>query len=108
MARVMLREIAHSRAGDKSNISNISLIPYETKYYEVLKKIVTADMVRDYFKGLCFGKVTRYTLDDMCGLNFVMEEALDGGNTRSLRVDGYGKSLSAYFLSMYVDLPDNI
>lgn len=33
MARVMLREIAHSRAGDKSNISNLSLIPYQTKHY---------------------------------------------------------------------------
>jgi hypothetical protein len=104
----MLREIAHSRAGDKSNISNLSLIPYERKYYDLLKKVVTADIVKDYFKGICFGKVTRFDLDAMGAMNFVLEEALDGGNTRSLRVDGYGKSLSAYLLSMYVDIPDNI
>lgn len=108
MARIMLREIAHSRAGDKSNISNISLIPYERKYYDVLKKVVTADVVKDYFKDICFGKVTRYDLDGIGAMNFVLEEALDGGNTRSLRVDGYGKSLSAYLLSMYVNIPDDI
>lgn len=108
MAKVMLREIAHSRAGDKSNISNLSLIPYERKYYEPLKKVVTAERVKDYFKGICFGKVTRFDLDGIASFNFVLEEALDGGNTRALRVDGYGKSLSSYLLSMVVDIPDNI
>jgi len=102
----MLREIAHSRAGDKGNISNVSVIPYERKYYEIIKEQVTAEVVKDYFKGICLGEVTRYEWDAMGGLNFVMEEALDGGNTRSLRVDGYGKSLSAYMLSMYIDIPE--
>ena len=108
MSKVMLREIAHSRAGDKGNTSNLSLIPYEKRYYKILKELVTADMVKDYFKGLCFGKVTRYELDNMCALNFVLQEALDGGTTRSLRVDGYGKSLSAYLLSMTIDIPDDM
>ena len=107
MAKIMLREIAHSRAGDKSNTSNISVIPYERKYYELVKQQVTAEVVKDYFKGLCFGEVTRYELEEMGALNFVLEETLDGGNTRSLRVDGYGKSLSMYMLSMYIDVPDN-
>lgn len=104
MAKVMLREIAHSRAGDKSNTSNISVIPYERKYYEAIKAQVTADVVKEYFAGICYGKVTRYELEEMGALNFVLEDALDGGNTRSLRVDGYGKSLSMYMLSMYIDI----
>lgn len=108
MAKVMLREIAHSRAGDKSNISNLSLIPYETKYYDLLKKEVTPERVKDYFKTLCFGKVTRYEVDTIATLNFVLEECLDGGNTRSLRPDGYGKSLSQYLLSMYIEVPDDM
>jgi hypothetical protein len=108
MTKTMLREIAHSRAGDKSNISNISLIPYNRKYYELLKKEVTPQVVKDYFKGICFGKVTRFELDGIGSLNFVLEEALDGGNTRSLRVDGYGKSLSSYLLSMLVEIPEDI
>ena len=105
MSRIMLREIAHSRAGDKSDTSNISIIPYEHRFYEMIKKQVTAEVVKDYFKGICYGNVTRYELDTMGALNFVLENALDGGNTRSLRVDGYGKSLSMYMLSMYIEVP---
>jgi hypothetical protein len=106
MAKAMLRAIAHSRAGDKSDTSNISIIPYDYKHYALIKEQVTAERVKDYFKGICFGEVTRYELDVMGALNFVLEKALDGGNTRSLRVDGYGKSLSAYMLSLEVDIPD--
>lgn len=106
MRRVMLREIAHSRAGDKGDISNVSVIPYEEKYYELLKDQLTEEVVKDFFKDLCFGKVTRYEFAGIKSLNFVMENALDGGNTRSLRVDGYGKSFSSYMLAMYVDIPD--
>lgn len=103
MAKVKLREVAHSRAGDKSNISNISVIAYKMEDYEWIKREVTVEKVKDYFKGLCFGNVTRYEVDTIGALNFVLEEALDGGNTRSLRVDGYGKSLSGYMMSMMID-----
>lgn len=106
MAKIMLREVAHSRAGDKSNISNISVIAYKMEDYEWIKKEVTAEKVREYFKGICYGKVTRYEVDTIGALNFVLEEALDGGNTRSLRVDGYGKSLSGYMLSMMINEPE--
>ena len=37
-----LWEIAHSRTGDKGNISNISLIAYDPKDYEMLREKVTA------------------------------------------------------------------
>lgn len=107
MAKVMLREIAHSRAGDKSNTSTLSLIPYEERHYELLKREVTAQRVQEYFKGICYGPVHRYEVDGISSLLFVLEEALDGGNTRSLRVDGYGKSLSAYLISMEIDVPDD-
>lgn len=101
--KIMLREIAHARAGDKSNISNIAVIAYKMEDYPLLKEKLTTQAVKDYFKGLCFGKVTRYEIDTIGALNFVLEETLDGGNTRSLRVDGYGKSLSGYMLSMEME-----
>ena len=102
--KVQLREIAHSRAGDKGNISNLSLIVYDRKYYPVIKEQITAQRVKDFFKSISFGEVIRYELDDMCAMNFVLKEALDGGNTRSLRVDGFGKSLSSYLLAMEVEI----
>lgn len=104
MAKIQLREIAHARAGDKGNISNIGLIVYDKKHYPVIKEQVTAERVRDFFKTIAFGKVSRYELDNMGALNFVLESALDGGNTRSGRVDGFGKSLSAYLLAMEVEV----
>jgi hypothetical protein len=104
MAKVMLREIAHSRAGDKGNISNISLIVYDRKYYDLVKDQVTAKRVKDFFSSISFGEVYRYECDEMGALNFVLMEALDGGNTRSLRADGFGKSLSSYLLAMEVKI----
>ena len=37
-----LREIAHSRTGDKGNTSNISVIAYDAKHYPLLLEQVTA------------------------------------------------------------------
>ena len=37
-----LREIAHSRTGDKGNISNISVIAYDPQHYALLCAEVTA------------------------------------------------------------------
>jgi len=100
----MLREIAHSRAGDKGNISNLSVIVYEREHYQIVKQQVTAERVKDFFKSISFGKVTRYECDAMGALNFVLEAALDGGSTRSHRVDNLGKSLSSYLLAMEVEV----
>lgn len=47
-----LWDIAHSRTGDKGNISNISLIAYDSKDYELLKDRVTAEKVKEHFRGI--------------------------------------------------------
>ena len=57
-----LWDIAHSRTGDKGNISNISLIAYDPKDYEMLKEKVTAEKVKEHFKGMVKGDVVRYEL----------------------------------------------
>lgn len=104
MAKVKLHEIAHARAGDKGNVSNIGLVPYERKYYNAILEQVTAERVQDYFKSIAFGEVKRYRLDGIGAVNFVLKGALDGGNTRSRRIDGFGKSLSAYLLNMEIEI----
>ena len=95
-----LKEIAHARTGDKGEISNISVIPYDENNYEMLKEKVTETRVAEYFREICHGKVTRYELDGIHALNFVMYAALGGGVTRSLSVDMHGKGLSSYLLDM--------
>lgn len=97
-----LLDIAHSRTGDKGNISNISLIAYDEKDYALIKEKVTAEKVKEYFSDIVKGKVIRYELDNLCALNFVMDEALGGGVTRSLAIDKHGKSLSSALLEMEI------
>lgn len=95
-----LREIAHSRTGDKGNISNISVIAYDAKDYELLREQVTAARVKAHFAGVVQGEVVRYELPKLSALNFVMDQALGGGVTRSLALDAHGKSLSSALLDL--------
>src|ERR1700741_1561070 len=98
--KVKLREIAHSRTGDKGNTSNISVIAYDAKDYETLRTHVTAARVKDLFKGIVTGEVTRFELPTIGALNFVMTGALGGGVTRSLALDAPGKGLGSALLDM--------
>ena len=97
-----LYELAHSRTGDKGNISVISLIPYRAQDYALLKEKVTAQRVKEHFSSLVRGEVTRYELPELPAFNFVLEGALDGGVTRSLRVDMHGKTLGYALLEMAI------
>ncbi len=95
-----LWEIAHSRTGDKGNISNVSLIAYDIKDYELIKEKITPKVVKEWFKDIVNGEVKRYELPQLGALNFVMYDALGGGVTRSLALDKHGKSLSSYLLDI--------
>jgi len=90
---VKLREIAHSRTGDKGNTSNISVIAYDPANFAFLEKHVTAEKVKQFFSGIVEGEVVRYELPKIGALNFVMYKALGGGVTRTLALDIHGKSL---------------
>ena len=61
-----LKEIAHARTGDKGEISNISVIPYDENNYEMLKEKVTETRVAEYFREICHGKVTRNPCAELC------------------------------------------
>jgi len=98
-----LREIAHSRTGDKGNTSNISVIAYREKDYPLLLEQVTSERVKALFAGVVEGEVVRYELPNISALNFVMSGALGGGVTRSLALDAHGKSLSSALLDLDID-----
>ena len=97
-----LREIAHSRTGDKGNISNISVIAYKQQDYETIKQKVTAEKVKEYFSGIVKGDVVIYELPNLWALNIVMYQALGGGVTRSLSPDTHGTSLSSLLMDMEI------
>ncbi|MCH3964988.1 MAG: hypothetical protein LKE46_12010 [Clostridium sp.] len=97
-----LRDIAHSRTGDKGNISNISLIVYKNENYKLIEEKVTAEKVKEWFRDIVNGEIKRYELPKIGALNFVMYDALGGGVTRSLSLDKHGKSLSSVLLDMNI------
>ena len=101
---MMLHQLAHARAGDKGNISDISLIAYEPGDYEFLREQVTAERVREHFADIARGPVERYELPRLHALKFVLHDALGGGVTRTVNLDAHGKSLSSCLLEM--ELPE--
>jgi hypothetical protein len=98
-----LYELAFGRAGDKGNIANVSVIARSPEDYAEIKTKITAERVKQHLGSLVQGKVERFELDNIEALNFVLHDALDGGATRSLRLDGLGKSLAGAVLYMPVD-----
>jgi hypothetical protein len=104
MTTVALRAIASARAGDKGDVLNVSVWTYHPRHYAAVKRELTAARVKAAYPALFRGAVERYDLDQLCGLNFVMRDALEGGVNGSLGLDGHGKSFSFLLL----DLPINL
>ncbi|MDB5890583.1 MAG: hypothetical protein JWP47_1414 [Polaromonas sp.] len=99
----LLRDLAHSRTGDKGNRSTISVIAYDLKDFAAIEQSITADRVREHYAGIVRGEVERYVLPHLGALNFVLHDALGGGVTRSLALDAHGKCLSSAILSLGVE-----
>jgi hypothetical protein len=97
-------DVAHCRAGDKGDTSNISVIAYDDAGWKLVREQLTEARVKEAFAHIAKGTVTRYELPKLQALNFVIEGALGGGVTRSLAQDPHGKSLSS--LMLMIDLPD--
>jgi hypothetical protein len=104
--RVPLRDVAHARAGDKGNTSNVSVWAFEPRHYPALKAQLTPERIKTAFPHLVQGPVQRYALDHLHGLNFVMRDALEGGVNASLNLDSHGKSWSYLLLGLEVEIDD--
>ena len=102
---VPLYELAHARAGDKGNRSNISLIPYDPALYPLLAEQVTEARVLALFAHRGATRCTRYDLPLLQAFNFVIDDVLEGGVNGSLNLDGHGKTQSFRLLSLTVQIP---
>ena len=97
---IRVYDLAHSRAGDKGDTSNISVIAYDEAAWPILLEELTAERVMQHFAHIAKGPVRRYELPKLRALNFVIENALGGGVTVSLAQDAHGKSLSYVMLGI--------
>ena len=106
MRRLPLHAIAHGRAGDKGNVSNVSLVAYRPEAFRFLAKNVTAQKVHKLYAHLGASGVSRYDLPLLSAFNFVIDDVLDGGVNASRSIDRHGKTLSYILLGRFIiDMP---
>ena len=77
--KVGLWKIAHARSGDKADRADIGSGPVEI-----------------------------YPLDNLLAMKIVLNAALQGGASRSLRMDSLGKAVAAQLLRMEIEAPDDL
>jgi hypothetical protein len=106
--RIKLQHVAHVRSGDKGNTSNIAVIAYTADLYAILKEQLSAERLKEFYRGVVNGQVERYAVDKIGALNFVAHDALGGGVSRSLCLDNYGKALSSAILAFELDVPEHL
>lgn len=105
LVRIPLGTLAVGRSGDKGNDANIGLMVRDPAWLPVVSAQATAERVRDYFAHLIEGPVTRYELPEIGAFNFVLEKALGGGGSCSLRSDPLGKCYAQMLLDMEIECP---
>lgn len=103
-ALVTLHQLAHARAGDKGERLNVALFAYHPDHYATLLEQVTEARVLALFAHRGASRVRRYPLPNLAGINFVIDDVLQGGVNGALNLDGHGKTLSFLLLSMEVDV----
>jgi hypothetical protein len=104
--KIKLREVAHSRSGEKGDNVNVSVIAYREDDYELLREQVTVAAVRSVYGPIVRGEILRYEVPNIGALNFVLNNALAGGRSRTLAFEESGKALSSLMLTLDIKVPD--
>lgn len=106
MAEIYLNDIAHGRSGDKGDTSNVCVFARKPEYYKIIEREVTPAALHAHFGDMVKGDITRYEVPSLGGFNFVMNHALGGGATMSLRLDSLGKSMGSAVMRLKIHVTD--
>jgi hypothetical protein len=96
----LLRDIAYVRSGDKGDICTAGLVAKTPQDYPVILRSVTPDKVKALYGDWIKGEVNCYPMDNIQAVVVVMQQALGGGATRTLRLDQTGKALGHALLRL--------
>ena len=100
--------LAYARSGDKGDRSNIGVIARRAEFLPLISAQLTAAAVRQYFAHLVAGPVQRYAVPGIMAFNFVLDQALPGGGSASLRMDPLGKGMAQMLLDFPIRVPTNL
>lgn len=106
--KVLLREIALARSGDKGDTCNIGLIARSALAWEFIGWKITEGFVKDLFGEIVKGRVERFEVKNLNAFNYLLHNSLGGGGTKSLRIDAQGKTLAHALLNTYLEIPVNV
>jgi len=104
---IPLLALARTRSGDKGNRANIGVRTLDQAAYDWLEQHLTEARVAAFLEPLGVGKVVRYAIPGLQAFNFVIENALAGGASRSLHLDTQGKTLGTILLELPIPSPDS-
>ena len=107
MARVPLSRLAYARSGDKGDGSNVGVVAYTREAFDLLRRELTSERVKQHFRDICLGKVDRYEAENLLALNFILHDSLGGGGSESLKTDAQGKTHGLGILYLELDVPDD-
>ena len=105
---VSLSEICLARSGDKGNSVNIGVVARSDEAYNYLKKYLTPGLLKEWFETKALGNIKRYEIKGLKAFNFILEQALDGGGTKALRIDAQGKTFAAALLNQKLRIPQGV
>lgn len=105
---VPLGRLCLARSGDKGDKANVGVIARSPSIYVWMREALTEEFVKTRFAGLCDGKVERHELPNLLSMNFVLDRALGGGGTLSLRLDAQGKTYAQYLLATEVTVDEGL
>jgi len=103
MAKVLLKDLAFARSGDKGDVSDIGIMAKSSNIYNFLVKAITPENIKALFKGMIKGDVEIYPMPNIESLEIVLRKSLGGGATCTLRFDQTGKSMCSALQRMELD-----
>lgn len=98
---VRLWDVAHARAGDKGNSSILLVRPFYEEHYQALVTALTPQRIAEHFQARLSDVVIR-PVAALATITVVLRNQLDGGVTRSARLDPHGKTLSGHLLDLFI------
>jgi len=101
--KVLLKDLAYARSGDKGDVIDIGVQAFNKEAYDLLKKKMTPEKIKAHYRGDVKGDVVIYEMPNVLSLEIVMYNALGGGATRTLNLDQTGKAKGQALLYMEIE-----
>ena len=107
MKKIPLYAMAHARSGDKGDGSNVGVLAYDRRGYEILLEWLVPERVKAHFGEIVQGEVERFEMPNLLGLNFLLHDSLGGSGSASIKNDAQGKTHAMALLRIEVEVPDD-